>query len=59
MALRQQQELKQLQKLSPLQMQVIKLVELTSVELEDKIKQEVEDNPALDTIDSDYEHASD
>ncbi len=49
MALRQHQELKQTQKLSPLQMQVIKLVELNSVELEDRIKQEVEDNPALET----------
>lgn len=48
MALRQHQELKQTQKLSPLQMQVIKLIELTSVELEDKIKQELEYNPALD-----------
>ena len=52
MALRQEQQLKQTQKLSPLQMQVIKLVELTSVELEDKIKQEIEDNPALETTDS-------
>ena len=48
MALRQEQQLKQTQKLSPLQMQVVKLVELTSVELEDKINQEIEDNPALD-----------
>ena len=48
MALRQQQELKQTQRLSPLQMQVIKLVELNSVELEDKIKQELEENPALE-----------
>lgn len=48
MALRQQQELKQTQRLSPLQMQVIKLVELNSVELEDKINQELEDNPALE-----------
>lgn len=51
MTLRQQQELKQTQKLSPLQMQVIKLVELNSIELEDRIKQEVEDNPALETSD--------
>ncbi|HOV71736.1 MAG TPA: hypothetical protein PLO31_05960, partial [Dysgonamonadaceae bacterium] len=49
MALKQEQQLKQVQKLSPLQMQVIKLVELNSVELEDRIKQEVEDNPALET----------
>lgn len=51
MALRQQQELKQIQKLSPLQMQVIKLVELNTVELEDKIKQELEENPALEAGD--------
>lgn len=48
MALRQQQNLKQTQRLSPLQMQVIKLIELNSIELEDKIKREMEENPALD-----------
>ena len=48
MALRQHQQLKQVQRLSPLQMQVIKLIELNTVELEDKIKQELEENPALD-----------
>ena len=48
MAVRQQQHLKQAQRLSPLQMQMIKLIELNSVELEDKIKQEMEENPALD-----------
>ncbi len=52
MALKQQQELKQTQRLSPLQMQVIKLVELNNIEVEDRIKQEVEDNPALETSDS-------
>lgn len=52
MALKQQQELKQTQRLSPLQMQVIKLVELNSVEVEDRIKQEIEDNPALEISDS-------
>lgn len=51
MKFRQQQELKQVQKLSPLQMQVIKLIELNTVEIEDRIKQELEDNPALDTGD--------
>ena len=51
MALRQEQQLKQTQKLTPLQMQVIKLVELTSVEIEDRIKQEIEDNPALEVSD--------
>ncbi len=43
MALKQQQALKQTQRLSPLQMQVIKLVELNTVEVEDRIKQEVEE----------------
>lgn len=56
MALKQQQELKQVQRLSPLQMQVIKLVELNSVEVEDRIKQELEDNPALE--DAEYEPRS-
>lgn len=48
MALKQQLQLKQQQKLSPLQMQVIKLTELPSLELEDRIKQELEENPALE-----------
>ncbi len=52
MALKQQQELKQTQRLSPLQMQVIKLVELNSLEVEDRIKQEIEDNPAIEVSDS-------
>ena len=55
MALKQQQELKQTQRLSPLQMQVIKLVELTSVEVEDRINQELEDNPALEASDGDLQ----
>ena len=52
MALKQQQELKQLQRLSPLQMQVIKLIELNNVEIEERIKQEIEDNPAIETTDT-------
>ncbi|GAB6010491.1 RNA polymerase factor sigma-54 [Viscerimonas tarda] len=48
MALRQQLQQKQQQKLTPLQIQVIKLTELPSVELEERIKQELVDNPALD-----------
>ena len=48
MALRQQQNLKQTQRLSPLQMQMIRLIELNSIELEEKIKKEMEENPALD-----------
>ena len=48
MALKQQLQLKQQQRLSPLQMQVIKLTELPTLELEERIKQELEDNPALE-----------
>ena len=53
MALKQQQELKQLQRLSPLQMQVIKLIELNNEEVEERIKQELEENPAIETADLD------
>lgn len=48
MALKQHLQLKQQQKLSPLQMQVIKMTELPVIELEERIKQELEDNPALE-----------
>ena len=39
---------KQLQKLSPLQIQIIKLLELPTIELEQRIKKELEENPALE-----------
>lgn len=48
MALKQQQLMKQQQRLSPMQMQVIKLTELPALEFEERIKQELEDNPALE-----------
>jgi RNA polymerase sigma-54 factor len=48
MALKQQLQQKQQQKLTPLQIQVIKLTELPAVELEERIKQELVDNPALE-----------
>ncbi len=41
-------ELKQQQKLSPLQIQTIKLIELPIQELEQKIRNEIEENPVLD-----------
>lgn len=66
MALKQHLQLKQQQRLSPLQMQVIKLTELPCVELEERIKQELEDNPALeeglernDDINDDFEQDDD
>jgi len=36
------------QKLSPLQIQIIKLLELPTIELEQRIKKEIDDNPALE-----------
>ena len=36
------------QKLSPLQIQTIKLLELPTLELEQKVKKELEENPVLD-----------
>ncbi len=41
-------ELKILQKLSPQQIQLIKLLEMPIIELEQKIKKEIEENPALE-----------
>lgn len=41
-------ELKQTQKLSPLQIQTIKLIELPVMELEQKVREELYDNPVLD-----------
>lgn len=46
--LKQGLELKQTQKLSPLQIQTIKLIELPIQELEQRVKAELEDNPVLD-----------
>lgn len=46
--LKQGLELKQTQKLSPLQIQTIKLIELPVQELEQRIRAELEENPVLD-----------
>ena len=46
--LKQGLELKQQQKLSPLQIQTIKLIELPIQELEQRIRKEMEENPVLD-----------
>ena len=37
-------------KLSPLQIQTIKLLELPMLELEQKIQREIEENPVLDEV---------
>ncbi len=46
--LKQGLQLKQQQKLSPLQIQTIKLLEIPSQELEQRIRKEMEENPVLD-----------
>ena len=46
--MRQDLELKQQQKLSPLQIQTIKLIELPIQELEQRVRAEIEENPVLD-----------
>jgi len=48
--IKQQLTQKQQQKLSPLQIQQIKLLELTGLEIEDRIYQELEENPALEEL---------
>jgi len=56
--LRQSLHIKQLQKLSPQQIQLVKLLQMPTMELEQRIKQELEENPALEEIskDSDSEN---
>lgn len=46
--LRQQLQQKLQQKLSPAQIQVIKMLEVPTLELEERIRQELEENPALE-----------
>lgn len=46
--LKQQLQQKLQQKLSPAQIQVIKMLEIPTLELEERIRQELEENPALD-----------
>ncbi|MDP4210627.1 MAG: RNA polymerase factor sigma-54 [Bacteroidota bacterium] len=46
--LKQRLQQKLLQKLSPQQIQMIKLLEIPSMQLEQRIKKELEENPALD-----------
>ena len=47
--LRQQLNLKLSQKLSPQQIQLMKMIQLSTLELEQKIQSEIGENPALET----------
>ena len=60
--LKQQLQQKLQQKLSPAQIQVIKMLEVPTLELEERIRQELEENPALEEgaeTDSDTENEDD
>ena len=48
--LNQKLQLKLSQKLSPQQIQLMKLIQLSTLEFEQRLSREVEENPALDTI---------
>ena len=48
MALSQSLQLKQLQRLSPQQIQLMKLLQVPSAQIEQRIKEELEENPALE-----------
>ncbi|MBX5439574.1 MAG: RNA polymerase sigma-54 factor, partial [Thermoflavifilum sp.] len=55
--LRQTQQQKLLQKLSPQQIQLMKLLQIPTANLEERIKQEIEENPALEFGDDAHEDA--
>lgn len=57
--LKQQLNIKLQQKISPMQMQVIKMLEYPTVELEQKINDELMDNPALETAPEDEKGSDD
>lgn len=42
------------QKLSPLQIQMIRMLESTSLEMEERIQQELDENPVLEEVEGDY-----
>ncbi|MDR0393779.1 MAG: RNA polymerase factor sigma-54 [Tannerella sp.] len=48
MALKQQQQFKQQQRLSPQQILTIRMLELPALEIEERIKNELDENPALE-----------
>lgn len=55
MALSQSLQQKLLQKLSPQQIQLMKLLQVPTANLEDRIKEELEENPALELDEEKYE----
>jgi RNA polymerase sigma-54 factor len=57
--LKQGLQFKLLQKLSPQQIQLMKLIQLPTQAFEERLKQEIEENPALDTGKEDSENIDD
>jgi len=55
MALRQSLQQKLLQKLSPQQIQLMKLLQVPTAILDERIKEELEDNPALEQLEEGHE----
>ncbi|MDE7135888.1 MAG: hypothetical protein K2N91_04590, partial [Muribaculaceae bacterium] len=51
--LSQQQDLRQQQRLTPLQVQFVKMLEMTGPEIEAEVRQAVEDMPALEALPDD------
>ena len=58
-AINQKQVLKQLQKLSPQQIQTVKLLELPTMQFEQRVRQEIEENPVLEEEITDEHDSSD
>ena len=57
--LNQKLQLKLSQKLSPQQIQLMKLIQLSTQEFEQRLSREIEENPALDTSQNETEENSD
>ena len=57
--LNQKLQLKLSQKLSPQQIQLMKLIQLSTLEFEQRLSREIEENPALDTSKDEIEENSD
>ena len=55
MALSQSLQQKLLQKLSPQQIQLMKLLQVPTANLEERIKEELEENPALEVTEENHE----
>jgi RNA polymerase sigma-54 factor len=59
MSLSQSLQQKLLQKLSPQQIQLMKLLQVPTANLEERIKEELEENPALEVTEDDHDDGSD